>query len=140
MKKINVTAIDKGAANAFINGPLFTEKGSLTNGHWLIKKEFIPKNLLKRAVAGEKPPEGELWENIDKAKPAKLLTGAPDEEYYAFTFDGGDEQKEIRFNKRYIIFFQKHIEYFNLKAIDAKSPAYIYSGILLAGMLMPQRI
>ena len=141
--KISVIEIDKGSSSSFINGPLFTDKGSLTNGHWLIKEKFIPKNLLKRAIVGDGvliPPEGDLWENADKAKPAKLLTDQDDSEYYTFTFDGGLEQKAICFNKKYILFFQKHIKYFNLKAYDKGSPVYIYSGILLAGILMPWRI
>ena len=142
-QKISVIEIDKGSSSSFINGPLFTDKGSLTNGAWLIKEKFIPKNLLKRAIVGDYVPipgEGDLWENVDKAKPAKLLIGQYDLEHYTFTFDGGLEQKEIYFNKKYILFFQRHIEYFNLKAYDKESPAYIYSGILLAGILMPCRV
>ena len=139
-QKVSVIEIDKGSSSSFFNGPLFTDKGSLTNGDWLIKEKFIPKNLLKRAITGENipiPPEDGLWENVDKASPAKLLLSQDDPEYYIFTFDGGLKQKEIYFNKKYILFFQKHIKHFNLKAYDKGSPAYIYSGILLAGILMP---
>ena len=142
MGKVSVIHIDKGASNAFLNGPLFTDAENLTNGNWLIKKEFVPKNLLKRAITGDDipvPPENGLWKNIDKAVPAKRLLGQRDFDYYTFTFEKWYEQKEIHFNKKYILFFQKHIRGFNLRVTDADSPAYIYSGILLAGILMPRQ-
>ena len=141
--KVRVTEIDKGNTSSLFEGPLFTDKGNLTNGHWLLKREFIPKNLLKRARVGENVPvplEPEsLWENVGSAKIAKPLGGQPKTGNCIFTFDGGEEQKEIHFNKKYILFFQKHIKYFKLKVYDSEYPAYIYSGIHLAGILMPCR-
>lgn len=140
--KVRVTEIDKGNSRSFQNGPLFTDKGGLTNGHWLIKKEFIPKNLLKRAITENEPPipaETSLWENVDKAVPSKLLLGQSNEEYYIFTFDGGQKQEEVYFTKKYIDFFEKYIDHFNLKVTGNSSPAFIYSGEVLAGLLMPYR-
>jgi len=162
-KRITVLDVCKGVSEfgAFRNGPLFTNKDNLTNGGWLILKDFIPKNLLKKAITeGPQPIEPDIWEEVDIAKPTSFLSDKGD--YLTFTFDGGNdkpkkktrltrtllpkkdhyhiEQEEINFNKKYILFFQKWIPDFSIKAYDNEGPAYIYSGSKLAGVLMPYRI
>jgi len=140
-KRITVLDVCKGVSEfgAFRNGPLFTNKDNLTNGAWLILKDFIPKNLLKKAITNvEGPPEPDIWEEASIAKLTSFLSDEGD--YLTFTFDGGIEQEEINFNKKYILFFQKWIPNFSIKAYDNQGPAYIYSGSKLAGVLMPYRI
>jgi len=143
-KTVSVTQICKGWNDKFFNGPLFTDKGNLTNDHWLIKKEFIPKNLLKRAIKKEDGIIAEhdyFYDNINKAAPTKKLPGRKKSEFIngyviTYTFDNGIEQEEVHFDENYILFFERWIKDFNLKVYSSENPAYIYSGDKLAGLLM----
>jgi len=138
MARITVNNIYRGN-RSFNNGPLFTDRGNLTNGNWLILKDFIPKNLLKKALTKSGPIEPHrLWKNINKAKPATFL--AEEADCFIFTFDGGVEQEEIVFLKKYILFFRKWIPIFSIKASGSQEPACIYSDSELAGLLMPYRL
>lgn len=131
--------ISKGNGKAFENGPLYTNKGSLTNGHWLIKNNYIPKALQKNIATYKdipiEPPE--FWDKkkISKSKICKIKYKKGNN--YIFKFSSN---KEILFRKKYILFFQKHIKHFNIRAFNKERASYIYSGNRLIGLLMPVRV
>ena len=134
-KIIKATQINKGN-KAFKNGPLYTNKDSLTNGHWLLKKNYIPKNLQKNIATYKSIPKEhlEFWDKkkISNSKICKIKYEIDNTYVFKISFN-----EEIIFNKMYILFFQKWIKYFNIRAFDKESISYIYSGNALIGLLMP---
>ncbi len=105
--KVRVTQILKGT-DVFKDGPLFTTKESVTNGHWLIKKDHIPKNILKHMKRAESierinkypvPPEN----NILWCKPRK------DKMFFPLKKIEKRETQESQDNKKYT-FYQFDIQ------------------------------
>jgi len=143
-----VTDIDKTEKGKFSMGIRFTDKESVTNGHWLILKKHVPANILKRVKVNlikQIEPE-ELWRNlglnneVTEVKTCEFYDEDLDSYSNYVEFNFKDSSKlPVFFQEKYIRFFEYWIENFNLLAYDNKKPAFMYSGNTLIGLLMPFR-
>jgi len=127
-----------------------TDKNSLTNTRWLIKEEFIPKNLLKREKTfiekGETldgtPPEQGLWPTKTIRKEEGYNSGK-----YAFSYKGPEGniidvyhngKSLAAFPAEQLAWLRKNIKDFGLEFKGGgETPAIIKSGKKDAGLLMP---
>ena len=124
------------------NQVFITKDGHYTNGHWILKPEYMTK-LLKRRI---QTMGGTKERNIDSEflfedhghKEIKYDRSEDIIELITAIYKAKDF--EIGFNERYIAWLQKSIPDFGLKAYDPNKPAFIMSGNKIAGVIAPVRL
>ena len=127
--------------------------GSISNGHWLLKPEYIPKNLQKRieTVKGwgmkfVEPPKTKGMEDfLPKGEELRPFTPIGE-----FTTEFGtptvvlmrdDAKALVLVNKDYYDYLAKHIPKFRLLGgTDPEEALVIASGDDIAGVLMPMKL
>ena len=124
------------------NQVFITKDGHYTNGHWLLKPEYVTK-LLKRRM-----------ETIGGAQERNIDSEFVFEDYghKEIEYDRSEDvieclvaiykakDLEIGFNEKYIAWLQKNIPDFGLKAYNTLEAAFIMSGDKIAGIIMPVRL
>ena len=142
---IKTKASVKGMIGDYDHNQVFiTKEGYYTNGHWMLKPEYVTK-LLKRRIetmggARERNFESEfLFEDhghreIDYDRSEDVI-GLIIAMYKAKNLD-----LEIGFNEKYIAWLQKNIPDFGLKAYDPNRPAFVMSGDKIAGVIAQVRL
>jgi len=119
-----------------------TKDGHYTNGHWMLKPEYVTK-LLKRRI---QIMGGARERNID----SEFLF--EDHGHREIEYDRSEdiiecivviykaEDLEIGFDEKYIAWLQKNIPDFGLKAYDPNKLAFIMSGDKIAGVIASVRL
>lgn len=124
-----------------------TKQHGYTNGHWIIRKEFASKAMLRRLeTSGELRDDGPKYRPSEKDVTPKETSRA---EYDCSIESGCNEFKTksrfidgrsghfVYFNEDYIAYLQKMIKDFSLRISTPKTAAIIMSGNKKAGLLMP---
>jgi len=140
---IKTKASVKGMIDDYGHNQVFiTKDGHYTNGHWILKPEYITK-LLKHRI---QTMGGAQERNVD----SEFLF--EDHGHKEIVYDRSEEgigirfaiykakDFEIGFNEKYIAWLQKNIPNFGLKAYDPKKSAFIMSGDKIASAIMPVRL
>ena len=140
---IKTKASAKGMIDDYDHSQVFiTKEGYYTNGHWMLKPEYVTK-LLKRRI---QTMGGAQERNVD----SEFLF--EDHEHREIEYDRSEdiiacvvaiykaEYLEIGFNEEYIAWLQKNIPGFGLKACDSKQATFIMSGDEITGAIMPVRL
>jgi hypothetical protein len=121
------------------------ENGELSNGHWILKKEYAPKALIKRAdkqIGNSNVVPNEtiktIYENAKGGSIAKVdhidknCYGLPCVAYK------NEEGKISLFNENYIAYLDRNIKGFELRFNGEEyNPAEILSKGKIAGLIMP---
>jgi len=127
--------------------------GSISNGHWLLKPEYIPKNLQKRieTVKGwgmkfVEPPKTKGMEDfLPKGEELKPFTPigefATEADIPVVVLIRDDAKALVLVNKDYYDYLAKHIPKFRLLGgTDPEEALVIASGDDIAGVIMPMKL
>jgi hypothetical protein len=121
------------------------ENGDLSNSHWILKKEYAPKALIKRTdkqFGNRNVVPNETIKTIyEKAKNGSVAkVDHIDKNCYGLPYVAykNEEGKISLFNENYISYLDRNIKGFELRFNDDKNnPAEILSKGKIAGLLMP---
>ena len=140
---IKTKASVKGMISDYDYNQVFiTKDGYYSNGHWILKPEYVTK-LLKRRIqtiggAQERDVNSEfLFEDHGHKE---IVYDRSEDVIGIITAIYKAEDFEIGFNEEYIAWLEKNIPDFGLKAYEPKKPALIMSGDKIAGVIMPVRL
>ena len=124
------------------NKVFITKEGYYTNGHWMLKPEYVTEKLKRRMQimggAQERNVESEFvfedhgHREIEYDRSEDVI-GSRVVIYRVMDL-------EIGFNEKYIAWLQKNIPEFGLKVYDPEKPALIMSGNKQAGAIMLIRL
>jgi len=119
-------------------GVFLTQAGEYSNGHWLLRPEFVPKSIKKPSKWKEKRNSASLWKKYlvnlqgvvfdktyDRMGAVRLKT---------------ESGQPVLIDKKYHDWLAVIIPDFGLKAQrkkPEKKPLIIFSGDKVAGMIMP---
>jgi len=140
---IKTKASVKGMIDDYDHNQVFiTKDGHYTNGHWMLKPEYVTEKLKRRIQTMGRARE----RNID----SEFLF--EDHGHKEIEYDRSENvagsvvaiyrvmDLEIGFNEKYIAWLQKNIPEFGLKVYDPEKPALIMSGNKQAGAIMLIRL
>ena len=140
LKRVNVYDFEYGFDTNKQKEIWFTKQGNYTNGQWLLKKEFAPKNVQKRARNTiNLPNEDDIWPNIKDTFPVVWRSTDHENGRLKMSVWIAEPRTEVKFMPPYIQFLNRWIKDFDLLATGSETPALIISGDEIIGILMPTR-
>jgi len=124
------------------NKVFITKEGYYTNGHWMLKPEYMTEKLKRRMQtmggAQERNVESEFVFEDHGHREIEYDRSEDVIERVAAIYK--TEDLEIGFDEKYIAWLQKNIPNFGLKAYDPNKSAFIMSGDEIAGVIAPVRL
>ena len=129
---IKTKASVKGMIDDYDHNHVYiTKDGHYSNGHWMLKPEYMPK-VQERDINSEFLFEDHGHKEIDYDRSEDII------ELITAIYKAKD--LEIGFDEKYIAWLQKNIPDFGLKAYDPNKPAFIMSGDEIVGVISSVRL
>lgn len=140
--------VTRSRGGRYKNSLIKTEEGSLSNGVWLIKKDYLflfdaleKRSKVKGVFRNRKPPsEDTLWPPMNKL--VKIYWNRAMMDFQSDQFDDRSiyiyrvfSSKELAFTVINIEYLSKIVPEFNLRWCDHHHPAVIFSGNVPIGAL-----